>query len=268
MASNHITYTKRNHSIKYNDSLCEQIQLKLESFAGDEDFKKIRSELFSKIASREQIKPRRLKYMYEKYLEYGSTKKKSGQKSRFLSYDGIIFDGLSTVGEKNLKQTARALATKIIRQDHPNFQCSDSYINRLIARFQKKENAKPENLTMKRNASTFSQEQEDFVFLPTMVTKATKDFEEEKGQKNDNGEGFFNFLMEEMKEENEMYQETLYLPNSQTHSIVDEEVYLTNNYQEPLVYNNLAINNFADFQEVEQKCDEFVGWNFISREEN
>ena len=100
-----------------------------------------------------------------------------------------------------------------------------------------------------------------------MVTKTPKDFEEEKGQ-NDNGEGFFNFLMEEMKEENEMYQETLYLPNSQTHSIVDEEVYLTNNYQEPLVYNNLAINNFADFQEVEQKCDEFVGWNFISREEN
>ena len=112
MASNHITYTKRNHSIKYNDSLCEQIQLKLESFAGDEDFKKIRSELFSKIASREQIKPRRLKYMYEKYLEYGSTKKKSGQKSRFLSYDGIIFDGLSTVREKNLKQTARALAIR------------------------------------------------------------------------------------------------------------------------------------------------------------
>ena len=97
-----------------------------------------------------------------------------------------------------------------------------------------------------------------FWFSTTMVTKTPKDFEEEKGQ-NDNGEGFFNFLMEEMKEENEMYQETLYLPNSQTHSIVDEEVYLTNNYQESLVYNNLAINNFADFQEVEQVMNSSAG---------
>lgn len=263
MASNHITYTKRNHSIAYNNSLCEQIQLQLESLTGDSDFNKIRSELFSKIAVREEIKPRRLKYMYQKYLENGSTKKNSGQKSRFLSYDWIIFEGLRTAEEKNLKQKARNLATKIIRKDHPNFQCSDSYINRLMARFQqqtnKKEIAKPMSLVIKRNASIFSEEEEDFGALPTMVTKIQKDVEEKK-ELIESGEGFFEFINEEMKEENGIYQETLYFPNSPTHSNRDEDVFLTGNYHEPLIYNNMAVDNFADFQEVEQKDE--LGLNF------
>jgi len=138
MSSRGHSYTKRIHSTAYYIELCLCLRFQLDSFVGDKDFKKIKSELFSKISSQEQIKLRSLHRMFNSYLKNGTTKKLSGRFSPYLEFDEEIFELLNFVDLKGLalKKHIKPIAFKIIKKSVPSFKCSDEYLRRFIDRFE------------------------------------------------------------------------------------------------------------------------------------
>jgi len=138
MSSRNHNYIKRSHSTAYNDELCFSLRFQLDSYVDDKDFKTIKIQIFSKTSSQEQISLRSLHRMYKSYLINETTKKKSGQSSRYIEFDEEIFEFLIFIDLEGLalKKYAKQIAINIIKKSDPKFKCSDIYLRRLIVRYE------------------------------------------------------------------------------------------------------------------------------------
>ena len=139
MSSFSRTYTKRNGSYSQINAICFRLQEALKPFEDDKNYKKIKKQIFAFFAKQEDILPRRLKYIYKSFEKRGTTKKFSGQSSCFSDFDEKIFQELKFLdfNQKDFKKAVKILAIQIIKPEIPSFKCSDAYVSRLLARFQK-----------------------------------------------------------------------------------------------------------------------------------
>ena len=122
-------YKKRINTNEYNDQLCKEMHLELESFKGDKYFNKIKKQILELYAREAQMDLRNLKYMYKNYKNNGTTKKLSGQNSCYLLYDEAVFMQI------NEKQSLKFISIQIIKPHIPSFKASPSYLSRLETRF-------------------------------------------------------------------------------------------------------------------------------------
>ena len=127
------TYKKRTYPNSYYDGLCEFLDQEFEGHKDDKSFKRIKNTFFKEHAPRQNLSVRRLKYLYDSYKANGTTKKQSGQCSRFLPYDELIFLQVNYLSD--LKATLTSYSKQIIAPMDSNFKASDAYLTRLEERF-------------------------------------------------------------------------------------------------------------------------------------
>ena len=132
--------TRPNGPYSQRNDIYLRLKEELQTFEGYKDYKKIKNLIFARFAQQEHILVRRLKYTYKTYEKRGTPINLPGESSPFSDFDEKIFQKLKflDIHQKDFKKIVKSLAIQIITPIIPSFKCSDAYIRRLLARFEKR----------------------------------------------------------------------------------------------------------------------------------